>query len=153
MVEQLPPLQLEAWQGFLRAHYAIVRALDAVLIRRVGLSLSAFEVLRWLEREPETGLRMSDLADLVLLSRSGVTRLVDQLEARGLLRRVRCETDQRGYSAVITSDGCEALAAAADVHFREVQAIFTGRLDDDDLAALVRILGRVASQAEKAPDC
>jgi DNA-binding MarR family transcriptional regulator len=96
---------------------------------------------------------MSDLADLVLLSRSGVTRLVDQLEARGLLRRERCETDQRGYSAVITAQGCAALAAAADVHFREVQSIFTGRLDDDDLGALVRILGRVGAQAAEAPDC
>lgn len=151
MARHLPALEMDAWQAFLRAHYAIVRALDAVMTRRTGLTLSAFEVLRWLEREPEAGLRMSELADLVLLSRSGVTRLVDHLEDRGLLCRVRCESDQRGYSAVITEEGRAALRDASKVHFDEVQKIFTGRLSEQDLAALVRILGRVAAHAEDAP--
>src|SRR3712207_729935 len=102
---ELSPAELGAWRGMLRAHTALVRALEAELEAAHKLPLSHYDVLIYLRSAPGRRLRMAELADSVLLSRSGVTRLVDRLEREGLLVRDACDTDGRGLFAVLTEIG------------------------------------------------
>src|SRR3954468_10243770 len=102
-------LELDAWRGFLRTHSTLVRELDEELTERHGLPLSSYDVLVQLDESPEGRLRMSNLADAVLLSRSGLSRLVTRLEGQGLLERVECTNDARGSFALITDKGRERL--------------------------------------------
>src|SRR3954471_22091839 len=87
---ELSEAELGAWRGFLRVHSALVKALDAELLQAHGLPLSSYEVLINLEAAPGHRRRMSELAESVLLSRSGMTRLVDRLEREGLIERDQC---------------------------------------------------------------
>jgi DNA-binding MarR family transcriptional regulator len=91
--EQLDQLQFRAWQAFVFAHATVVPRLDQELDAAVGLSLNQFEILTWLARAGRRGVRMSDLASRVILSPSGVTRAVDQLERKGLVERCVFEGD------------------------------------------------------------
>lgn len=135
---QLSREELAAWRGLLRAHAHLVRELDHELEVEHGLPLRAYEVLLYLRDAPESRLRMSELAASVLLSQSGLTRLVDRLEREGLVRRVRCEEDRRGQWAMLTDAGRDAFDAARATHLAGVRALFLERLDDGDLAALAR---------------
>jgi DNA-binding MarR family transcriptional regulator len=128
--------ELAAWKGMLRAHASLVRTLDAELAREHDLPLSSYEVLLYLNDADGGRMRMSDLADSVLLSRSGLTRLVDRLERDGLLKRERCESDQRGLFAEITDDGRRAFAAARQTHLDGVRRLFLDRFTRDELKAL-----------------
>src|SRR3954449_8410113 len=109
-------LELDAWRGFLRTHSMLVRELDEELTERHGLPLSSYDVLVQLDESPEGRLRMSNLADAVLLSRSGLSRLVTRLEKQGLLERLECENDARGALAALTGAGRATLAAARAPH-------------------------------------
>ena len=97
--------ELAAWRGMLRTHRDVVARLDAELEREHGLPLTSYEVLISLADAPDGRLRMGELAGALLLSRSGLTRLVDRLERQGMVERERCEDDARGYFAVITAAG------------------------------------------------
>ncbi len=136
--------RLAAWRSFLRAHAQVTRALEAELAAEVGLALTDYDVLVQLEIAPERRLRMSELADALLLSRSGATRLVDRLVAEGLVERVVCETDRRGQWASLTDAGHRRLRDATPTHLRGVGEHFLDRLGPDDLAALERMLGPIA---------
>ena len=103
--EDLRPAELAAWRGMLRAQAALLHDMDAELTAGHGLALRSYEVLLHLEDAPRHRLRMSDLSHSVLLSASGVSRLVDRLERDGLVRRERCSADGRGYWAVLTGRG------------------------------------------------
>ena len=120
----------------LRAHAELTRALDAQLAREHKLPLSSYEVLLFLADAPEGRMRMSDLAESVLLSRSGLTRLVDRLEREGLLKRERCESDARGLFAEITPAGRELFDAARRTHLDGVRALFLDRYSRDELRTL-----------------
>src|SRR3954453_18755792 len=111
---QLTAIELGAWRGMLRVHSALVKQLDAELSTAHKLPLSSYEVLLNLEDAPGKRRRMAELADSVLLSRSGMTRLVDRLEKDGLLRRDTCTDDGRGAYAVLTGKGAAALAEGRD---------------------------------------
>ena len=100
--------QLAAWSGFLMGHAQIVRALDAELEREHGLPLSSYDVLIQLSLVPDRRLRMFELADAIVLSRSGLTRLVDRLERAGLVERERGEADPRQMYARLTDRGLDA---------------------------------------------
>src|SRR3954454_10750472 len=102
---QFTELELDAWRGFLRTHAPLVRELDDELTERHGLPLSSYDVLVQLDEAPEGRLRMSSLADAVLLSRSGLSRLVTRLEGQGLIERAECPNDARGAFAAITNAG------------------------------------------------
>jgi DNA-binding MarR family transcriptional regulator len=128
--------ELDAWRGLLRVHSALTKALDAELVREHGLPLSSYEVLLFLADAPEGQMRMSELADGVLLSRSGLTRLVDRLERDGLLRRERCEDDARGWFAAITPRGREFFSRARQTHLDGVRARFLSRFTPDELRTL-----------------
>ena len=129
--------ELAAWKGLLRAHRDIVSRLDAELEREHGLPLSSYEVLMVLGDSDHGRARMGEVADELLLSRSGLTRLVDRLERQGFVERVRCEDDARGFYAAITDAGRVKLDAARPDHLDGVRTHFLSRLDDRDLANLV----------------
>jgi len=120
----------------LRAHAALTRALDAQLTREHNLPLSSYEVLLFLADAPDGRMRMSELAESVLLSRSGLTRLVDRLERDGLLKRERCESDARGLFAEITPEGRDLFDAARRTHLDGVRALFLDRFSRDELRTL-----------------
>jgi len=120
----------------LRAHAELVRELDAELAREHDMPLSSYEVLLFLNDSAEGRMRMSELADSVLLSRSGLTRLVDRLERQGLLRRERCESDARGFFAEITPEGRRAFAMARKTHLDGVRRLFLSRFSRDELRTL-----------------
>jgi DNA-binding MarR family transcriptional regulator len=116
---------MAAWGGFLRTHATIVRELDEELTRAHNLPLSSYDVLVQLEDEQ---LRLSQLADAVLLSRSGLSRLVTRLVDQGLVERIECTDDARGAFAAITDRGRERLAEARATHRAGIRSRFLGRL-------------------------
>src|SRR3954451_7022433 len=136
-------LELDAWRGFLRSHATLVRELDEELTERHGLPLSSYDVLVQLDEAPDGMLRMSHLADAVLLSRSGLSRLVTRLAHQGLLERVECENDARGAFAAITDRGRETLAAARATHRAGVRERFLDRLGEREQRQLVRAWNRL----------
>ena len=141
---RLDELELDAWRGFLRTHAVVSRELDAELIADHGLSLSSYEVLLFLAGSPTGEMRMTELAQSVLLSRSGLTRLVDRLERRGLVRRESCPGDARGLNAVITDAGRDRFAEARRTHLDGVRRRFLDRLSDDEKRDLARLWGRLS---------
>ena len=140
----LTPVEMDAWRSFLRAHAKVTRVLDAELSAECDLPLGSYEVLLHLNEAPERRLRMTDLADRVLLSRSGLTRLVDRLERDGLIRRESCPSDLRGTNAVLTDEGYARLKAAAPAHLRGVREHVVDLLTPEELEVLAKALGRLA---------
>jgi DNA-binding MarR family transcriptional regulator len=140
---QLNADELGAWRGFLRVHSKLTRELDAELAAAHGLPLSSYEVLLFLADAPNGQLRMAQLADSVLLSPSGLTRLVDRLEKAGLVRRESCPADRRGFEAVITDDGRAALAEARPTHLSGVRRRFLEHFSTDEMRTLSAYWDRV----------
>jgi DNA-binding MarR family transcriptional regulator len=128
-----------AWTGMVRVHERLMQELDAELERTHGVSLAEFDVLLQLSEAPERRMRMADLAEAVLLTRSGMSRLVDRLESRGFVERARCPSDARGLNASLTDAGAERLAEAAVTHLAALRARFTDRLSAEDVARLESI--------------
>ncbi len=141
--------QLRAWKAFLRAHAVLTRLLEGELEREHDLPLASYDVLVQLSEAP-AGLRMSELAGAVLLSRSGLTRLVDRLEREGLVERRSCPSDARGTLAVLTGAGTDRLRTAAPAHLRGVAEHFAAAYDDAEVAVLTTLLERL-SGPEQAP--
>ena len=141
--------RLRAWRAFLRAHATLVRRLDAELEERAGMGIADFDVLVQLERAGGE-LRMSELADRVLLSRSGLTRRVDRLEELGWVARRSCSDDRRGAHATLTGAGRERLLQALPAHLGGIGEHFIDRLDDADLDRLETMMERLASDAQPA---
>jgi DNA-binding MarR family transcriptional regulator len=139
--------RLETWRSFLVAHAQIRRQLERELQAEQSLGLGEYEVLLILARATKRQLRMSELADHLVLSRSGVTRLVDRLEADSLVKRTSCDTDRRGSWATLTDAGYRRLKRASPTHLRGVGAHFLDRIPPAELEALQRTLDRVLSEA------
>jgi len=135
--------QLASWRTFLRAHALVIRALETELVAEQQLSLAAYDVLVQLVEAPGHRLRMTELAEAVLLSRSGVTRLVDRLEKAGLVSRCRVAGDGRGVAAQLTEAGVNRLRTASRTHLTGVMRHFVDPLDDD-IDELERITRRLA---------
>jgi DNA-binding MarR family transcriptional regulator len=142
-LRELAPAELAAWRGLLRAHAALVKALDAELVRAHDLPLISYEVLITLDAAPGRRRRMAELADSVLLSRSGTTRLVDRLARDGLIAREQCADDGRGSFAVLTDRGAELLARARTTHLEGVRERFLSRFDEAELRALAGVWERL----------
>jgi len=141
--------ELAAWRGLLRVHAAMVHALDAELEAAHGLPLSHYEVLMSLGEAPEGRMRMCDLADQVLLSRSGLTRLADRLERDGLICRARCSADARGSFACLTEAGQGTLARARRTHLEGVRRHFLEPLGQQELECLSAVWERVLPGAAR----
>ena len=138
--------RLDAWRAFLFAHAQVRRQLERELQAEQGMSLAEYEVLLFLAYADERRRRMSELADLMVLSRSGATRLVDRLEAAGLVERVMCDTDRRGQWAQITNAGYERLRRASPTHLRGIAQHFLDRIPAEELEALHATMDRVITE-------
>ncbi len=136
--------ELRAWQALLHAHHDVVQALDRELRDQHGVTFAEYDVLLRLGRTPDRALRMSDLAERVLLSPSGVTRLVDRLIVRGLLERRPDPGDARAALAWLTEEGLRLLRRAARTHLRGIREHFTSRLTEAQLRAVAAGLEQVA---------
>jgi DNA-binding MarR family transcriptional regulator len=127
-----------AWHGLLRTHALVLRALDERLARQHGLAVSEFDVLITLANAADRELRMTELAGAVLLSPSGLTRLIARLERQGLVRRHPADDDGRSYRAALTDAGAAKLAQARPTHNAVIRDLFLDRLRDRDRSALAR---------------
>jgi len=151
-VRQRPGLL--AWVTFLRTHAALTRALNADLVNAHGLTINDYEVLLHLARAPDRRLRRVDLAERLVLTASGITRLLEGLERAGHVKKARCDSDARVTYAVITDRGLEKLRAASDTHIAGVHELFESRFDDDEIATLAGLLGRLPDGgASSAAEC
>jgi DNA-binding MarR family transcriptional regulator len=141
--EQVPGRRgLAAWRSLLRAHASLLRRLDTDLQQATGLALADFDVLAQLA-QAHGALRMTELADRALISRSGMSRRVARLVDEGLLRRDKAGTDGRGVVVALTQAGITRLAETAPVHARGIAELFVAQLDDQELALLERALNKV----------
>jgi DNA-binding MarR family transcriptional regulator len=143
-----PPIRaadwrVAVWRAFLRTHSAVLRQLERDLVAATGMPLGWYDVLLQLAEAPERRLRMAELADRVLLSRSGLTRLVDRLQAEGLVTREPFPGDARGWYTVLTAAGLARMREAAPVHLAGIQAYWLSKFSDDELRVLDGLLGRL----------
>jgi DNA-binding MarR family transcriptional regulator len=136
-------VELRAWSNFLRAHAAIRRELDRELVTEHGLTISDFEVLYRLSNAPDRMLRRVDLAQNVLLTPSGITRLLDGLESCGLVKKEACSSDARVVYAKLTDKGQKRLDAASKDHLASVRDLFRERFSDEELETLAAMLERL----------
>jgi DNA-binding MarR family transcriptional regulator len=142
---RLSRAQLRSWRAFLRAHAEVTRRLETDLVAAHQIPLAWYDVLVQLVEAPEHRLRMTDLAGAVLISRSGLTRLVDRLVADGLVRREPAPDDARGTFAVMTDEGYARLRGATPTHLRGVGGYVIDRVSAEQLAALGEACGLIAA--------
>jgi DNA-binding MarR family transcriptional regulator len=140
---------LAPWVSFIRAHASIVRTLSAELVAAHGLTINDYEVLLRLSRTPDKRMRRVDLAQEVLLSPSGITRLLVGLERAGLVERASCDSDARVVYAQLTPAGLAKLRSAAKTHLAGVDRVFLDRFDEDERATLGDLLGRLAAAGDE----
>jgi DNA-binding MarR family transcriptional regulator len=138
---------LAAWRSLLEAHAAVTELLARELEDERGLPLAWYEVLLQLATTSGGRLRMQELAQSVLLSKSGLTRLIDRMQRQGLVRRERCPSDRRGWFAVLTPAGRTAFRRAAPIHLRGIQEHFARHLEPAEVEALTAALSRVMAAA------
>jgi|SwirhisoilCB2_FD_contig_121_814153_length_981_multi_4_in_0_out_0_2 DNA-binding MarR family transcriptional regulator len=142
--------QLQAWGLFLRAHSAITDHLERELLAGCQLPLSWYDVLIQIRNAPDERLRLQDLGQSVVLSKSGLSRRIDRMEARGLVRRELCPNDARGVFAVLTDEGRGALERAAPLHLQSIEAHF-GRYLSDEEGRLLRTIFQRILKGETSP--
>ena len=137
--------ELATWRAFIRAHATVTRRLERDLDEAGGLTLSELDVLLTLQRASEGTLRMNDLASRVVLTKSGITRLVDRLEDARLVERRACPSDRRGFNAVLTAAGRAAIRRTIGTHLRGVAAAFADHIDDRSRPVVRATLERIAA--------
>jgi DNA-binding MarR family transcriptional regulator len=153
-----PPLQLDGWVAFLRAHAAITRELSAQLQREHDLTLNDYEVLLHLSHADDGMMRRVDLAQQVLLTASGITRLLEGLERAGSVCKETCSSDARVSYAKLTDEGRAKLLAARETHLRGIDELFLSRYSGSELATLAELLSRLPvtgsdCKASVSPPC
>ena len=154
---QLPPRAIRgvppAWVHLLRAHATLRRSMDANLLAAHELTINDYEVLLALAHAPDRRMRRVDLAERVLLTQSGITRLLQGLERGGLVERADCPTDRRVVYALLTEEGYARLREASRTHLDDIRSLFAARFTQDELETLERLLGRVLEDADAETDC
>jgi DNA-binding MarR family transcriptional regulator len=151
VLEQRP--SLDAWVRLLRAHSALTRSLSAELVRGHGLTINDYEVLLHLARAPERRLRRVDLAERLLPTASGITRLLDGLERSGYVEKGQCESDARVTYAVLTDEGLAKLADASETHVGGIRDVFESRFSEDELETLSRLLAKLPEAEVAGESC
>lgn len=142
--------RLAAWRAFINAHASVIARIEDELAAAGQVPLTTYDVLVVLAEAPDRRLRMNELARrVVVLSRSGVTRLADRLEAEGLLRRERTVEDRRGAYAVLTDAGQAALDSARPVYAHGIVQHFAGFLEDAEVRTITAALQRIDAEARK----
>lgn len=145
---------VDAFIRLLRGHAATTRALSSELQAEFGLTINDYEALLRLARSEDGRMRRIDLANELLLTASGVTRLLDGLERAGYVKKASCASDARVTYAVLTDAGRERFEEASRAHVAAIHALFEERFDENDLATLSRLLGRLPGAADVADeDC
>lgn len=134
---------MAAWRAFLESHARVIAKLEHELERERGLPLTWYDVLVQLNEAAGGRLRMSELAEAVLISRSGLTRLVDRMAKAGLVERLPCPEDRRGTHVALTEAGRAKLAGAAPVHLRGIQQHFARYLSDEEAEELCGMFARI----------
>jgi DNA-binding MarR family transcriptional regulator len=140
------PERLHAWRLYFESALALLDVLDAELERDAGIPMRSYDVLVHLEETPD-GLRMNELAERILYSKSGFTRVVDRLEDAGLVRRIRPENDRRSILVVLTDQGRNTLEQARRHHRHAIEQHFSRHLADTDIRALTRALEKISTHA------
>ena len=143
-------VEVRAWVAFLRAHAAVTRQFNADLVADHGLTLNDYEVLLFLARADGWVMRRVDLANSVLLTASGITRLLEGLERSGYVTREACETDARVVYAKLTEDGYAKLKEASKTHLASVRRLFGGLFDEQELETLASLLARLPGASSDA---
>jgi DNA-binding MarR family transcriptional regulator len=138
---------LDAWRSYLKSHATILRELDAELVAAQNMTARDYEVLLYLSQAPERKLPMSALAERTMLTRSGITRLVDGLVASGLIERVSCESDARISYALLTEAGYEKLRDAGCTHVASIRRMFLEHFNPEEIEILASLLGRLPGAA------
>ena len=144
---------LKAWVALLRAHAALTRELNADLVASHGLTINDYEVLLYLAKAPGRRLRRVDLAERLVLTASGITRLLDGLERAGYVEKARCQSDARVTYAVLTDAGLAKLREASDTHVDGIRGLFEARYSDGELEALAQLLERPTADGAPTADC
>ncbi len=152
MTLTLEDTRTASWRAFLRTYATVVRKLEREMDEDQDLPLTWYDILAFLDRAPDCRMRMQDLAESVLLSRSGLTRLLDRMADAGLVERMPCEEDRRGTYAVITEDGRARLNSALPGHLQGIEEHFLRHLESDDLKALEDVLGKVLVGEQVGPE-
>lgn len=147
-----PQTSVAVFSRLLRAHAALTRELSARLVTDHGLSVNDYEALLHLSRE-DGGMRRVDLAERLVLTPSGVTRLLDGLERDGWVRKGECESDARVTYAVLTDEGRELLERAGRTHVTQIREIFEERFAPEELEQLVDLLGRLPGATGHGESC
>ena len=150
---QTSSVAIEAFVRLVRAGIAVTRELSAQLSADHGLTINEYEALLLLARAPDSRLRRVDLADRLLLTASGVTRLLDGLERMGYVGRDDCSTDRRVSYAVLTKEGRDKLREASKSHTRQIRELLGTHYDDDELARLVVMLDRLPGATPADESC
>jgi DNA-binding MarR family transcriptional regulator len=143
---------MEAWVRYLRGHAKLMRELNAELVYEHGLTINDYEVLLHLSRAQERAMRRVDLANQVLLTASGITRLLDGLERAGWVCKRHCDSDARVTYAVLTDAGYDKLREAGDFHVEGIQRVFAARYTEEELDTLAALLARLGG-AEDGSSC
>jgi DNA-binding MarR family transcriptional regulator len=138
----LDPIELRAWRAFLVTHARVARKLEADLLAHADLPLAEYDVLFQLGQAENRRLRMNELAERVLLSRAGITRLVDRLVVDGFVSRLKCATDARGFYAVLTDQGMARLLHATPGHMAAVRRYFLESFTRTEIETLGELLER-----------
>jgi len=144
LAESNQSVHLQAWHALLRAQAGLACSLERELMAAEGLPLAWYEVLLVLDQAPEGALRLQRLMDTVLMTKSGVSRLIDRMEGAGLVARSGCPSDRRGAFAVITEPGREKLRRATPVHVEGIDRHLASVLDADQASRLCDALSAVA---------
>jgi DNA-binding MarR family transcriptional regulator len=146
------PVAIEAFVRLVRASIAVTRQLSAELSADHGLSINAYEALLLLARAPDSRMRRIDLANSLLLTAGGVTRLLDGLEREGFVAREECASDRRVSYAVLTKAGRTKLREASKSHTRQIRELMGGTYSDDELVQLAVLLDRLPGVDPTADD-
>lgn len=144
---------LDAWRSFLQSHASILRSLDAELVAEHGLTTRDYEVLLYLAQAPDRKLAMSVLAERTMLTRSGITRLVDGLVGGGLIERIACPRDARVSYASLTDAGYKKLRRAGRTHVASVDRLFLSSYSPDEIQQLAELLARLPGASADEGQC
>jgi len=147
LTTQASTRSLDAWVRLLRGHAATTRSLSAELVAEHGLTINDYEALLLLSRAEGNHLKRVELAEGLILTPSGVTRLLNGLECAGYVDKGSCPTDARVHYAVLTEGGARKLAEASGSHLEAVRALFEELFDEDELTTLAELLGRLPGAA------
>ncbi len=152
-VTDLEGAALDAWRSYLQTHASILRALDAELVAAHGMTTRDYEVLLYLAQAPDQKLPMSALAERTMLTRSGITRLIDGLVAAGLIERIACEKDARISYASLTAAGLKKLREAGCTHVASIRRLFLSHYSPDEVQQLASLLSRLPGASAAEGEC